>query len=73
MGVFNTADVLDGWEDEWRRLGVSGTRGRMLDEGGQPTPVCYISESSHNKGCLIGFQVKQTKIGVFKLTGIQKM
>lgn len=45
VGVFNTADVLDGWEDEWKRLKVGSAWARCLEERGQPTPVCFKSET----------------------------
>lgn len=45
VGVFSTADVLDGWEDEWKRLKVGNAQAGCLEERGQPTPVCFKSET----------------------------
>lgn len=50
MGVFNTADALGGWEDEWKRLRVSSTQAGCLEERGQPTPVsCQKRDRTKNK------------------------
>lgn len=43
VGVFNTADVLDGWEDKRKRLKVGITWTGVCEEGGLPTPACFKS------------------------------